>query len=188
MNRDRVRAKAHNMAATVTLVPLTGAEHAAALQAVYESIPHYWQLYGLPGAPAGEAARDLEAAAATPGRTLMGMARLGEAGPEWIGMADFRLGWPEPELVYLGRVMVVEPLQRQGYGTAAWALLGPWLAQAAGMGRARTGVEQFNPGALKFLQSLGFALTGASDRVHVGSKWVRVLYLGVALGNAPTPR
>lgn len=169
------------MAATVTLTPLAGAEQTAALQSVYELTPHYWQLYGLPGAPAGEAARDLEAAAATPGRTIMGMARLGEAGPEWIGMVDFRLGWPEPEMVYLGRVMVVEALQRQGYGTAAWARLGPWLAQAAGMQRARAGVEQFNPGALKFLQSLGFVLTGASDRVAVGSKWVRVLYMEVAL-------
>ena len=45
--------------------------------------------------------------------------------------------------------------------------------------------------ALTLQTSLGFALTGASDRVHVGSKWVRVLYLEVemkAVGILEEPR
>lgn len=165
----------------ITLVPLAGEGHAAALQQIYRLTPHYWQMYGLSGAPAGQAERDLEAAAETPGRTLIGMARLGEMGPEWVGIVDFRLGWPVAETVYVGRVMVAESFQRQGYATAAWGLLASWLAQEAGMVRARAGVEQFNPGALKFFQSVGFALTGGSNRVSVGSHWVRVLYMEVRL-------
>lgn len=169
-------------APTVSLLPLNATDHAEALQAVYRATPGYWEMYHLPGSPAGQAQRDLEAATATPGRTLMGIVRhlpadeaQGEAGVEMVGMVDFRLHWPDPEVVYLGMVMVAEAYQRQGIGRAAWQLLAPWLAQSAQMTTARAGVEQFNPGALQFLQQLGFALTGDASRVQSGKRWVRLL-------------
>ncbi len=170
------------MTPVVSLFPLSPADHADALQAVYRATPHYWQLYHLPGSPAGQAQRDLAAAAETPGRSLMGIARRvtdadPAAGIEMVGVVDFRLHWPESAVVYLGLVMVAEPAQRQGIATAAWRLLAPWLAQAAGMTTARAGVEQFNPDALRFFQHVGFTLTGKSDRVQSGKRWVRLLYL-----------
>lgn len=168
-------------APVVSLFPLNAEDHTDALQAVYRATPHYWQMYHLPGSPAGQAERDLEATVETPGRTMMGIAlRVDESDPagfEMVGVVDFRRHWPDEDVVYLGMIMVAEAYQRQGVGTAAWRLLAPWLAQSAQMKVARAGVEQFNPGALKFLQSIGFQLTGDTSRVQSGKRWVRLLYM-----------
>jgi RimJ/RimL family protein N-acetyltransferase len=172
---------------TVSLLPLSAADHAEALQQVYRATPAYWQRLELPGAPAGQARRDLEDAAAMPGRSLMGIVQPAPDTPgvELVGLVDFRLHWPEPQTVYVGMVMVAAPYQRRGIGRAAWRLLRPWLAGPAGMLLARTAVEQFNPGALKFFQALGFALTGSSCRMQMGSRWVRLLYLEQPLASEP---
>jgi RimJ/RimL family protein N-acetyltransferase len=166
----------------VSLFPLNATDHSEALQQVYRATPSYWQMYHLPSSPAGQAKRDLEAAAATPGRTLMGITRRLEydnpsAGVEMVGVIDFRLHWPDEAVVYMGMIMVAEPVQRQGIGSAAWRLLAPWLAQSAKMSVARAGIEQFNPAGLQFLQRLGFHLTGQSNRVQSGKRWVRLLYM-----------
>lgn len=174
----------------ISLLPLTVEDHSEALQQVYYATPGYWKMYNLPGAPAQRAADDLREAAKIPGRTLLGIVRhlsdqtatpTDTPGVELVGMMDFRLQWPEPNVVYLGMVMVAEPVQRQGIGSAAWRLLAPWLAQSAQMTLARTGVEQFNPNALRFFQSVGFALTGDSSRIQSGKRWVRLLYMEQAL-------
>ena len=170
------------MTPVVSLFPLDPDEHADALQAVYRATPHYWQLYHLPSSPAGQARRDLEAAASTPGRSMLGIVRRvaddnPQTGVEMVGVVDFRLHWPSPAVVYVGMVMVAEPVQRQGIATQAWRVLVPWLAQEAGMTTARVGVEQFNPGALRFFQHIGFTMTGEAQRVQSGKRWVRLLYL-----------
>jgi hypothetical protein len=51
------------------------------------------------------------------------------------------------------------------------------------MQEVRTGVEQFNIAALKFWEAQGLALTGASDRVRVEDRFVRLLYLAADLGH-----
>src|SRR5947207_612930 len=95
-------------APTISLLPLNAADHSEALQAVYRATPEYWQMYHLPGSPAGQAASDLEAAANTPGRTLMGIVHriqadeltpvLELAQVEMVGVVDFRLHWPDPDV------------------------------------------------------------------------------------------
>ncbi|MCX6046495.1 MAG: GNAT family N-acetyltransferase [Chloroflexi bacterium] len=170
------------MTTTISLLPLSPEYHTAALQQVYHATPGYWQLYGLPGSPADQAARDLQTAAETPGRYLMGIVRRlvaddPTAGVELIGFIDFRLAWPDPDIVYIGMVMVAEPYQRNGIGQQAWHLLQPWLATTAQMSKARLGIEQFNPHALQFFEQIGFQLTGASERVKIGDKFVRLLYM-----------
>ena len=175
-------AEASTLTPTVSLLPLNAADHAEALQAVYRATPAYWEMYHLPSSPAGQAERDLEAAAGTPGRTLMGIVRGVDpddpaAGVEMVGVIDFRLHWPDPEVAYVAMVMVAEPYQRQGIGRAAWRLLSPWLAQSAKMTTTRAGIEQFNPGGLQFLRQLGFDLTGESNRIQSGKRWVRLLYM-----------
>jgi RimJ/RimL family protein N-acetyltransferase len=166
----------------VSLIPLNAADHAEALQQVYRATPAYWQMYHLASSPTGQAERDLEAAASTPGRTLMGIVRRMDAhdasgGVEMVGVVDFRMHWPDEGVVYVGMIMVAEPYQRQGIGSAAWRLLAPWLAQGAQMHSARAGVEQFNPNGLRFLQSLGFSVTGESSRIQSGKRLVRLLYM-----------
>jgi RimJ/RimL family protein N-acetyltransferase len=160
--------------------------HVGALQHLYRAVPGYWAMYDYPQAPPGQAASDMTAAEKTPGRYLMGIVQPPTAAPaaspqpgagELIGLVDFRLDWPEPGTVYVGMVMVAAAYQRQGIGTAAWQLLRPWLATEAHMQQARLAVEQFNPTALQFFQQLGFALTGESDRLKVGTRLVRLLYM-----------
>ncbi len=166
----------------ISLLPLSLTYHGAALQQVYHATAGYWHLYNLPGVPAGQAERDLQVAQDTPGRYLLGIVRRlvdddPQAGAELIGLVDFRLHWPREHVAYLGMLMVAEPYQRQGIGRQAWLLLKPWLVDTAHIPKVRLGVEQFNPMALLFFQSLGFTLTGEADRVHVGAKWVRLLYM-----------
>lgn len=167
---------------TISLIPLSLDHHVALLQQVYRATPGYWRLYNLPSSPAGQAERDLHTAAEDPGRTLMGIVRPNtpgdpSAGAEMVGMVDFRLHWPKQGTAYLGMIMVAEAVQRQGLATAAWDLLHPWLRDAAGIIVVRAGIEQFNPAALKFCQSLGFQMTGETDRVKVGIKFVRMIYM-----------
>lgn len=170
----------------ITLMPVDAALHTAALQAVYAATPGYWRLYHTPGPPADHAERELAAAQATPGRNLLAIVRPltrtnPDAGAEMIGVLDFRLHWPEAGVAYIGMLMVAESLQRQGIGAQAWSLLKPWLANAADIHTARVGVEQFNVAALKFWEAQGFMLTGESDRVRVGEKFVRLLYMTATL-------
>lgn len=170
----------------ITLLPLDAALHTAALQAVYAATPGYWRLYHLPGPPADYAERELAAAQATPGRALLAIVRPLEranpaAGAEMIGVLDFRLHWPDEGIAHIAMLMVAEPLQRHGIGAQAWALLKPWLANSANIHTARVGVEQFNVVALKFWTAQGFILTGESNRVRVGEKLVRLLYMTATL-------
>lgn len=189
----------------LSLMPLSPALHVGALQHLYRATPGYWQLYKQETVPPGQAAREMKRAAETPGRYLMGVVQpnpnplpklmtestsnteatdkstgQSQAG-ELAGLVDFRLDWPEPGTVYLGMLLIAERYQRQGLATAAWQLLEPWLAQQAQMKKVRLGVEQFNPGALQFFETVGFQLTGEADRVRSGEQLVRVLYMERAL-------
>lgn len=176
--------------APISLAPLTIEWHGPALQQVYLATPAYWQLFNFLTVPPSQAEHDLQAVAETPGRTLLGIVQRAVqehndeatgAGVELVGVVDFRLHWPTEQVVTIGMVMVAEPYQRQGIGTQAWALLKPWLSEQAGMQRARLAVEQFNPTALQFFESIGFTFTGESDRIKVGDKFVRLLYMELPL-------
>ena len=171
----------------LTLIPLTLEQHSMLLQAVYDAVPTYWQMFQLAGAPAGQAEHDLRIAAAAEGCTLLGIVQRVEqenpqAGTEMIGMLDIRLHYPAEGTVSLGMVMVAEVLQRQGIGRAAWLLLEPWLCQTAGMKTARLMVEQFNIPAMRFFSSLGFVMTGEANRTRVGDRFVRQLFMEKELG------
>lgn len=166
---------------TPSLIPLSP-ELEPALQRVYEATPSYWAMYHLPGAPAGQAARDLAAMADEVGRSGMGILlpnRMGAPaeGAQLVGLLDFRLEWPEKGVVYIGMLMVADPFQRRGIGSSAWHLLEEWLVTETPTERARLAVEQFNPGALSFFGSLGFELTGEARRMRSGERFVRLLYM-----------
>lgn len=170
------------MSTPISLSPLTSADHSQALQEVYANTPGYWHMYNLPSPAADQARRDLKDAAETPDRTLMGIVgRINpldpQSGGQLIGLLDFRMGWPQPDLAYLGMVMVAEPLQRTGIGRRAVLMWMGWLRRSTKIEKVRVGVEQFNPGALQFFQKLGFELTGESNRIRSGDRFVRLLYM-----------
>jgi len=168
-----------------SLLPLTRTLHVGALQHLNRAAPDYWAMYNYLQAPPGQAANDMKAAEETPGRYLMGMvqprAQADSTGAgELIGLVDFRLDWPEQGIGYIGMILVAERHQRQGIGCEAWQLLQPWLQTNAQMAKARLAVEQFNTKGLQFFQSVGFHLTGESDRLKVGERFVRLLYMEIA--------
>ena len=185
-----------NLPPTISLVPLSLEWHIDALQQVYWATPGYWAMYNFPAVPAGQAEHDLRTATTMPGRTLLGIVqRLAvpdqalaasdttppAAHGELIGLLDFRLHWPAEHVVSIGMLMVAEPYQRQGIATQAWMLLLPWLTQQAQMQKAQVTVEQFNPTALKFFESVGFVMSGESNRIKVGDKFVRLLSMQMPL-------
>ena len=177
------------MTLSISLIPLDTSLHADALQRVYELSPAYWAMYHLAQAPAGQSARDLQAIEAEAGRMGLGIVAANEpgnpkAGAQMVGLIDFRLHWPDPETAYIGILMVAEPFQRQQVGASAWALLEPWLAAEGGVREAKLGVEQFNPGALRFFQSLGFTLTGEAQRIRSGKRLVRLLAMEKELNSS----
>ncbi len=175
---------------TISLLPLEASLHTDALQRVYELSPAYWTMYHLAQAPAGQAARDLAAIETEPGRVGLGILVANEpgnprSGAQLVGLIDFRMHWPDPDTAYIGIVLVAEPFQRQRVATDAWSLLEPWLAAEAGLRVVRLGVEQFNPGALKFFQSLGFVLSGEAQRIRSGKRLVRLLAMQKDLVESP---
>ena len=166
----------------ISLQPLSQEYHILALQALYEQTPSYWQMYGMAACPENQAERDLKAGDETPGRYMMGIVRRvdaadARAGAALIGVLDFRLHWPQEKTAYIGMIMVADSYQRQGVATQAWQLLEPWLAETAQMETLRLAVEQFNHRSLPFFQHLGFQLTGEANRMKVGERLVRLLYM-----------
>lgn len=171
-------------ASQISLIPLAREHHVDALQQVYLGADDYWAMHEFPSAPDEQAARDLEAATEMPGRTMMGIVQLpgnDDDGIEMIGVVDFRLHWPDEGVAYVGMFMVAAPYRRQGIASQAWRLLSSWLAGSANIQTVRCGVEQFNFGALRFFRSLDFDLTGETNRVRVGDKLVRLLYMKKAI-------
>jgi len=180
---------------TISLIPLSRTLHVGALQHLYRATPAYWAMYHYLQAPPGQAAADMQAAETTPGRYLMGIVQPREAQPtgnatevnddsaapsqagELIGLIDFRLDWPTANVATIGMIMVAEAYQRQGIGRAAWQLLQPWLIGSAKIQKSRLAIEQFNPQAMQFFQHLGFQLTGEAERLNVGERLVRLLYM-----------
>ena len=170
------------MTTVINLVPLSPEYHAQALQEVYKSVPSFWNMYGLANAPDGQALSDLVTAETTPGRVMMGIVRRlrtdnPQSGHEMIGLMDFRLQWTRQDTAYLAMVMVAESMQRQGIGSEAWRLLAAWLGGSAEIHSVRLGVEQFNVKAMHFFSNIGFVFTGDANRIRVGEKWIRLLYM-----------
>ncbi len=174
------------MSHLIRLLPLELESHTNALTRLYRASPGYRTLHNLTGNPYQQAQHDLTAVAATPGRAMLGIVRAADPadpsnGAELVGLIDFRRDWPDAGVVYVGLILVADAWQRQGVASQAWGLLEPWLAEGAAMAVARCGVEQFNPGALRFMQHLGFQLTGEAARVRQGERLIRLLTMEKAL-------
>lgn len=177
----------------ITLIPLSAPEHVSLLQAVYEAVPLYWRQFQQPGAAPDQAAQELAAVSATPGRAIMGIlhpmgAENSNAELEMIGMVDFRLHYPHEGAATVGLLLVAQPYQRQGIGRQCWLMLEQWLARSARMKTAHAAVEQFNTVGLKFFLSMGFSLTGGARRLRVGDRFIRLLDLEKPLAQVFRPK
>ncbi|WP_423225644.1 GNAT family N-acetyltransferase [Candidatus Amarolinea aalborgensis] len=164
----------------VSLRPL-GADDVIAVQAVYEATPGYFELMTGAPAPAYEAQREFDNLARQPGRLWLGLFVPDEAGlPDLIGLLDLRLGFPEPQIVTLGLLLVCEARQRQGFGSQAYRLIEGWLRQQ-GFSAVELHVAGQAFGVQQFWRRLGFEFTGQQRRVALGRKSVRLLALSKSL-------
>jgi hypothetical protein len=160
----------------LTLRPLSPAD-APALHAVYQaSVDFFLGRAGAPPDPA-QASADLAAAAAEDGRFLLGIS-LHES---MIGLLDLRLAYPEPYDVSIGLILVAEPQRRHGLGTWALRMLEAWLRRDTPTEAVVVAVPAQDRAAQGFFLANGYAFTGQSTRVLVGSARPRMLEMRKSL-------
>jgi GNAT superfamily N-acetyltransferase len=131
----------------------------AALQAVLEAAPRYFEM--VTGAPAGRTEAQSTLSALPPGRSYADKRVFGlYAGDEMIGVADVVRGWNAPGKAILGLLLLAEPWQRRGIGRAFEALVERRIAEWPEIETLRVAVATTNRQALAFWRSVGFRETG----------------------------
>ncbi len=133
---------------------------AGLLQQLYEAGPDaFRRLLGRPAA-AGQAARDIAQARATPGRYQSGAVLDGRL----VGMIDLKLSDEVAGQADIG--LLLFPGLREAGEIAALALriLTRWLRDAMSVCRIEAGVPAADAAQIAFWQAQGFAFTGQSYR------------------------
>lgn len=146
------------------------AHDAPALQAVYETVPAYYALFG--GLRRDEAH---QAITQPPG--------VGDshhpwgifAGSELVGHLDFLLGYPEPTTAYLGLLLIRGDRHGQGLGRKAFEQWLAWVV-AGPFQRVRLGIVEGNAPAVAFWQRVGCVPTGERKLITVNDLpvWVAI--------------
>jgi RimJ/RimL family protein N-acetyltransferase len=119
----------------------------------------------------------LATAAAEEGRYLLGIT-LRDA---MIGLLDLRLAIPGPYDVQIGLILLAEPHRRQGLGTWALRILEAWLTRDTPTEAVVVAVPAQDHAAQGFFLANGYAFTGQSTRVLVGSTRPRLLEMRKSL-------
>lgn len=165
------------------LVPLRVAD-VPRLQQVYEACADYFQLVGRTSTPAHMAERVMLEVETTPGRHVMGIT----LNDELIGLLDFRLRYPAPDVAQLGLILIVPGERNRGYGTLAMDIWETWLDVQTPIARVRAAVVAHNRGAQRFFLRRQYHLTGETYRMPVGRAQPRVLVMEKFLGLEPPVR
>jgi GNAT superfamily N-acetyltransferase len=131
----------------------------AALQRVLEAAPRYFER--VTGAPPGPAEAQSMFSALPPDKTYEDKRVWGlYAGDEMIGCADVIRGYPARDKAVIGLLLVAEPWQRRGIGTAFERLVTGALAEWPEIATSRIAVIASNRGALAFWRAIGYRETG----------------------------
>ena len=166
----------HPPAPPLTLHPLRPAD-APALQAVYQASADVWSSRGDAPPEPDQAAADLMAAAADEGRYLLGIT-LRDA---MIGVVDLRLASPGPYDVQIGLILLADAQRRQGLGSWALRILETWLGRDTPTEAVIIAVPAQDHVAQAFMMANGYAFTGQSTRVLIGSSRPRLLEMRKSL-------
>ena len=89
-----------------------------------------------------------------------------------MGILDFvRAGWEgDPGCAFLELLMIAAPYRNQGLGVEAFA----WLEGELNVPLLRAGVQVNNPGAIRFWQRMGFAITSGAELQADGTTCYRL--------------
>jgi RimJ/RimL family protein N-acetyltransferase len=85
-----------------------------------------------------------------------------------VGCADLIRGYPTQAFAFIGLLLIAEPLENQGYGTAVFKELCAVASAWHSCSRLRLGVLEVNQKAIRFWSSLGFVATGEVKPVRAG--------------------
>lgn len=141
---------------------------APALQAVYQTVPAYYALFG--GLRPDEAREAL-----TQGPGVGGSHHSWGVyeGDDLVGHLDFLLGYPEATTAYLGLLLIRGDRHARGLGRAAFEQWAAWV-MAGPFRRIRLGVVEGNEPALAFWRRVGCLPTGERKEICVNDLPVRV--------------
>ena len=144
----------------MTLQLLTGQRaEIAALQRVLEAAPAYFLT--VTGLPPGDAEAQSTFTVLPPGKSYSDKFLWGlYAGESMIGCADVIRGYPVREKAVLGLLLLAEPWQHRGLGSAFAALIEQVIGAWPEIERLRLGVAVSNTAALAFWRNLGYRETG----------------------------
>lgn len=129
------------------------------LQSVLEAAPEYSQL--VTGAPPGRADAQSTFTIVPPNKGYQDKFVFGiYAEGKCVGCVDLIRGYPASDTATLGLLLVAEPFQRQGVGSAAYTLVEDRIRAWGSCTRVRIGVVETNGQVIPFWQQLGFQPTG----------------------------
>jgi len=153
---------------TVAVRALTGArEEMAELQRVLEQAPQYAER--ITGAPPGHADAQSTYSALPEGKDYDDKFVLGiYAGSTMVGCADLIRGYPDAATAMLGLLVIAEPWQRRGLGSAAYREIEGFIRAWGSCSRVRLGVVGTNRQVLPFWRRQGFAETGETRPYRYG--------------------
>jgi len=160
VDRDQGGTLSDSGSDALTLRLLTGsAAEMAALQCVLEAAPAYFQLVG--GAPPGGAEAQSLFTALPPDKGYDDKFVWGlYSGAAMIGCADVIRGYPTPDKAVIGLLLLAEPWQRRGLGSAFATLVEQAIAGWSAITCLRIGVALSNPRALGFWKRIDYVETG----------------------------
>lgn len=146
--------------ATVTLRALRGESgEMEELQAALDDAPLYAQL--VTGAPPGRADAQSTYTLLPPNKGYEDKFVFGiYSDGKCVGAVDLIRGYPVSETATLGLLLVAEPFQRRGVGSAAYALVEEIIRAWGTCTRVRIGVVEANERVIPFWLRLGFEPTG----------------------------
>jgi GNAT superfamily N-acetyltransferase len=137
-----------------------------ALQAIFERCAdHFALLAGRPGPDPEAAAREVRAAAETPGREVVLLSLLD--GGEAAGAMGWWEGNPLPDRALLGMLMVAPEHRGGGLAREALAAVELWLA-GRGVRALRTAFERRRLGVHPVVRALGFAEMSIAEHTLLG--------------------
>ena len=129
------------------------------LQRVLESAPNY--AHAVTGLPFGAADAQSTYSALPEGKSYEDKFVFGIlAAREMVGCADVIRGYPDAQSVLIGLLLIGEPLQRRGIGSAAFRRIEATAKHWGECRRIRVGVVRTNAAVLPFWHRLGFRETG----------------------------
>jgi RimJ/RimL family protein N-acetyltransferase len=164
-----------------TLRPLTPTD-APALQAVYDAAPAAFAARFGQAAPPGQAAADLEQAAAASAEGETGRYQFGiYLEGTLIGLADCKLApgavESDPATAHIGLLLLAQPYDDPEITGLALRILTRWLARDFGVRRLAVDVPASAAAEVAFWRSQGFTFTGEQHRREIGHHAPRFLVM-----------